>query len=54
MKKIDDFIIIQKPFLDFFINNKLMDFILVNIEFIYNELLIFYKRDIPEEKLIIL
>ena len=54
MKKIDDFIIIQKPFLDFFINNKLMAFISVNIEFIYNELLIFYKRDIPEEKLIIL
>ena len=54
MKNIDNLILIQKPFLDFFINNKMFDFLLLNIEYIYNEILIFDSKDISEEKYIIL
>ena len=50
MNNISDLIIIQKPFLDFFINNKMFDFILLNIEFIYNEILLFNSKEISEEK----
>ena len=50
MNNISDLIIIQKPFLDFFVNNKMFDFILLNIEFIYNEILLFNSKEISEEK----
>ena len=42
-----DLIVIQKPFLDFFINNKMFDFLFLNIEFIYNEILLL---DISDKK----
>ena len=50
MSQFSQYIHFQKPFLDFFINNKMFDFILLNIEFIYNEILLFNSKEISEEK----
>ena len=50
INNINDLIVMQKSFLDFFINNKMFDFLLLNIEFIYNEILLFDAKDISEER----
>ena len=47
IQNINDIIYIEIPFLHFFINNKLFDYIILNIELIYNELLI---SEVSEEK----
>ena len=47
IQNINDIIHIEIPFLHFFINNKLFDYIILNIELIYNELLI---SEVSEEK----
>ena len=49
-KNIDDLIMIQKSFAEFFINNQILDYLILNIEMIYNELLISESKNISEEK----
>ena len=49
-KNFDDIIMIHKYFSEFFVNNQMIDFLILNIEIIYNELLLFENNDINGEK----
>ena len=53
-KNIDDLVFIQNSFIEFFNNNQMLDFLLLNIELIYNELLICDYNNISEETYILL
>ena len=53
-KNIDDLVLIQNSFIEFFNNNQMLDFLLLNIELIYNELLICDYNNISEETYILL
>ena len=48
-KNIDDLVLIQNSFIEFFNNNQMLDFLLLNIELFYNELLICDYNNISEE-----
>lgn len=49
-KNIDDIIMIQQSFGEFFVNNQILDYLILNIEIIYNEILISESYNISEEK----
>ena len=53
-KNINNFILIENSFFEFFINNKIFDFIILNIELIYNKLLISDYNNICENEFLLL
>ena len=49
-ENMNDFILIQNSFEEFFINNNMFDYFILNIELIYNELLQLNNKNISEKK----
>ena len=49
-----DFVLIQNSFIEYFINNNIFDYIIINIELIYNEFFHSEEKNIQEKEYILL
>ena len=53
-KNLTDFVLIQNSFIEYFINNNIFDYIILNIELIYNEFFHSEEKNIQEKEYILL